>query len=202
MAMHKCNGARKSDIFSIMMSETSLLILISFLFVIALLFGLRDTIQKMVGATPKMLFSGYNLRYIIPIVAGVFLLAGLVPAESAHKNSRHDRLPALFAEQPVVEAGITADPVYCGNTADFAAGHGGQAIRPDAAGKSGIQYEKHASYRGSGGQKHPTVRNRQAGIVVAAFRDRNRSGMPPARRRVFRKPCSGRSEKQSLRHAS
>ena len=35
MAMHKCNGARKSDIFSIMMSETSLLILISFLFVIA-----------------------------------------------------------------------------------------------------------------------------------------------------------------------
>ena len=80
MAMHKCNGARKSDIFSIMMSETSLLILISFLFVIALLFGLRDTIQKMVGATPKMLFSGYNLRYIIPIVAGVFLLAGLVPA--------------------------------------------------------------------------------------------------------------------------
>ena len=60
-----------------MMSETSLLILISFLFVIALLFGLRDTIQKMVGATPgsivRLIASDLKYTVCASIVAGLGL---------------------------------------------------------------------------------------------------------------------------------
>lgn len=80
MAMHKCCGAQRRDIFGIVSGETALLLGISVLLTVCLLLALQDPIRDMTGPTSGMIFSTYNLLRVAPPILAVFLLAGILPA--------------------------------------------------------------------------------------------------------------------------
>lgn len=80
MAMHKCCGAQRRDVFGIVSGETALLLGVSVLLTVCLLLALQDPIRDMTGPTPEMIFSAYNLLRVAPPILAVFLLAGILPA--------------------------------------------------------------------------------------------------------------------------
>lgn len=80
MAMYKCTGAGRSDIFSIVVWETLLLLVAAVLFTLLLLGAFQNQITQMIGPTSAMLFSSYNILRVLPITVLLLLLTGLIPA--------------------------------------------------------------------------------------------------------------------------
>ena len=90
VGIHKCNGASDGHIYRMFLYESSLLILLSLLFVTVLLFTFKLEIEDLSGASLKALFTWQTLWVPILVSLVLFLVIGLFPGK-------------LFAAIPVTQ---------------------------------------------------------------------------------------------------
>lgn len=80
IALLKCNGAHRRDIFRIFLAETLLLILCAILLAALLLLGFAKPIEQLTSYPMAELFSWHRLWAPGSVLVAAFLLAGIIPA--------------------------------------------------------------------------------------------------------------------------
>ena len=80
VGVHKCNGAADSTIFSMFLTETAVIVLVSVLLAGLLMYLFRDFVEDMAAARLVSLFTVQTLWVPALVMLLVFLLAGVLPA--------------------------------------------------------------------------------------------------------------------------
>jgi putative ABC transport system permease protein len=80
IAMLRCSGARKSDIFSIFLYETFILLLISMALAFMFIFMQQDQVRYISKFTASELFSLKSIWIPVAVISLAFLAGGLIPA--------------------------------------------------------------------------------------------------------------------------
>jgi putative ABC transport system permease protein len=91
MAVNKCYGASKTDIYTKLFSETFADLAVSLLFAAVLIYAFRGIVEDLLGASVTTLFSLRGLIWPAIVCLTVFIVAGLVPG-------------SFFARVPVASA--------------------------------------------------------------------------------------------------
>lgn len=81
VAVHKCYGASGRSISEMIFSETALHLVISLIIAALLVFAFRSTIEELVRAPLSSVLTSRTGMVLAAVVAGVFLLAGLLPSQ-------------------------------------------------------------------------------------------------------------------------
>lgn len=81
IAMLRCNGARRSDVLRIFLSETLLLLGVSLAASVFLIWALQQQIQSLTGTPLSELFAVSRIWVPAVVVCVVFLLSGIIPAQ-------------------------------------------------------------------------------------------------------------------------
>lgn len=79
VAVHKCYGASDKNLFSMIMSETCLHMLISLLLAAFLIVLFRTKTEELLGATLGALFSTQTIVILIGVCIVIFFITGLIP---------------------------------------------------------------------------------------------------------------------------
>lgn len=79
VGVHKCSGASSANVFSMFMSETGILVLVSALLSILLMVNARDLIEDLLSVRLASLFSWDTLWVPLLTIVILFLLAGGLP---------------------------------------------------------------------------------------------------------------------------
>ncbi len=97
IGVHKCSGARASNVFSMLLAETALYIVVSTLIAAGVILALSPQIMALTGESLASLFAPQRLWFAVTTVAGLFVVAGVLPAR-------------VFASVPVTAAYRPATP--------------------------------------------------------------------------------------------
>lgn len=80
MAMLRCSGANRFDIFKLFMSETAIIVAISLVISLFLIWCLNSQISSIISYQLNDLFSIQTIWIPVVVLLGIFLLAGLMPS--------------------------------------------------------------------------------------------------------------------------
>lgn len=80
VAVHKCYGASDSNLFGLILSESSLHMLISLLLAIFLIFLCHTKVEELLDTSLGALFSVQAISVLAGICIMIFLVTGLIPA--------------------------------------------------------------------------------------------------------------------------
>lgn len=110
VAVHKCYGASGRNIGGMIVSETFLHLLISIALALLLIFAFRGTVEELLAASLRALFSSQSITILVAVCMVVFLVTGLLPGHlfaripvgAAFRNYRESRrywkLALLFVQ--------------------------------------------------------------------------------------------------------
>ena len=110
VAVHKCYGASGRNIGGMIVSETFLHLLISIALALLLIFAFRGTVEELLAASLRALFSSQSITILVVVCMVVFLVTGLLPGHlfaripvgAAFRNYRESRrywkLALLFVQ--------------------------------------------------------------------------------------------------------
>lgn len=80
VGVHKCNGAADGTIFSMFLTETAVIVLVSILLSGLLMYIFRDFVEDIAAARLASLFTVQTLWVPVVVILLLFLLAGILPA--------------------------------------------------------------------------------------------------------------------------
>lgn len=80
VGVHKCSGAVNGTVFGMFLIETAILVSISVLLAGILMYVFRDFVEDVAAVRLASLFTLHTLWVPALVIAGVFLLAGVLPA--------------------------------------------------------------------------------------------------------------------------
>ena len=80
VAMLRCNGATRGDIFRMLLSETLIMIVVSILLALFVLLCLHQEIYQLLGYNLSQLFAVERMWIPVMVCIVSFLIAGLIPA--------------------------------------------------------------------------------------------------------------------------
>lgn len=98
IATYRCYGARNSDIYRLVLSESSLHIIISLAVAILIIFSLQDFLQEQMAHSLKSLFPPATIVICLLVTLVVGLLCGLLP------GYLHTRIPVTYAYRRYTES--------------------------------------------------------------------------------------------------
>lgn len=81
IGMLKCNGAQKSDIFSLLLWETLIIILFSCLVAVVVILSCKDLFESMLEYKLSDIFAWERIYAPLLVILGTFLLGALLPAQ-------------------------------------------------------------------------------------------------------------------------
>lgn len=79
VGVHKCNGASQRDIFSMFISETVMLVLISLLLSVLVILGCQSQIEEFLHTSLSSIFSLGNLWVTVVVILVLISIAGVIP---------------------------------------------------------------------------------------------------------------------------
>jgi putative ABC transport system permease protein len=80
ISVHKCNGATTKDIFSMLIAETIVLIVVAFLLSAVLVYVFRRPVEEIIGTPLIAMFSLLNVWTTLMIMVLLILFSGIIPA--------------------------------------------------------------------------------------------------------------------------
>lgn len=79
IAVYKCYGANRQNIYSIIFSETFVHLLVSIIVAIMLVFVFQNITEKLIGTSLNTLLSGTSIFILLSICALIFVVCGFLP---------------------------------------------------------------------------------------------------------------------------
>lgn len=81
IGVHKCNGASKWHIFSLLLWETAIYIAIASVIAVLAIFAFRGAFESVTSAPLTQIFRFENLYAVLITILALFLVAGIIPAQ-------------------------------------------------------------------------------------------------------------------------
>ena len=110
IATYRCYGAKSTDIYRMILSESALHGLLSLALAVLIIFGMQDVVQEQIGHSLRSLFPPSTVLVCVAVTALIIVLCGVmpgylytrIPVTYAYRryteNKRHWKLGLLFVQ--------------------------------------------------------------------------------------------------------
>ena len=110
IATYRCYGAKSTDIYRMILSESALHGLLSLALAVLIIFGMQDVVQEQIGHSLRSLFPPSTILVCVTVTALIIVLCGVmpgylytrIPVTYAYRryteNKRHWKLGLLFVQ--------------------------------------------------------------------------------------------------------
>lgn len=112
IGIHKCYGAEGTNIYGMLIKETSVYLFFSLLLAFLMILGFRQTIEYLLGVSLEALFIKETMIVLCGVILVLFLVSALLPGYLYNKIPVSVAFHELQGEQKEMETMSAVHPVY------------------------------------------------------------------------------------------